>query len=90
MPERMKNPALSVPGVMPALTDLAKAAQSGIPTTPRDLINLRASQVNGCSVCVISHARDLKKAGETDDRIYAVGPGATCRTSRRPSAPRWP
>lgn len=73
MSERMQNPALSVPGAMPALLALGKAAQSGIPTPLCDLINLRASQINGCSVCVISHSRDLKKAGETDDRLYAVG-----------------
>ena len=73
MSERMKNPALSVPGAMPALLDLAKAAQQGLPTQLRDLINLRASQINGCSVCVMSHSRDLKQAGETDDRLYAVG-----------------
>ena len=58
---------------MPALQGLAKAAQHGLPTQLRDLINLRASQINGCSVCVISHSRDLEQAGETDDRISAVG-----------------
>ncbi len=72
MPERMKNPALSVPGAMPALLNLGQAAQSGIPPLLHDLINLRASQINGCSVCIISHSRDLKKHGETEDRIYAV------------------
>jgi len=72
MQERIQNPAISVPGAMPALLDLNKAAQKGLSPRMRDLINLRASQINGCSVCVVSHARDLKKAGETDDRLYAV------------------
>lgn len=72
MQERMKNPALSVPGAMQALIDLSKAAQQGIPAGLRDLINLRASQINGCSVCVAGHARDLKAAGESDERIFAV------------------
>jgi AhpD family alkylhydroperoxidase len=72
MSERMKNPALSVPGAMQALLDLSKAAQQGISTELRDLVNLRASQINGCSVCVYSHARDLKKAGESDERIFSV------------------
>ncbi|BDP42126.1 alkyl hydroperoxide reductase AhpD [Deinococcus aetherius] len=72
MQERMKNPALSVPGAMQALIDLSKAAQHGIPAGLRDLINLRASQINGCSVCVAGHARDLKAAGESDERIFAV------------------
>jgi AhpD family alkylhydroperoxidase len=34
---------------------------------------LRASQINGCGVCVDMHARELKKAGVTDERIFAVG-----------------
>ncbi|WP_216329298.1 carboxymuconolactone decarboxylase family protein [Deinococcus aestuarii] len=73
MSERMKNPALRVPGAMPALLDPGRAAQGGLPAQLRDLINLRASQINRCSACVISHCRDLKQAGETDDRLFAVG-----------------
>jgi AhpD family alkylhydroperoxidase len=33
---------------------------------------LRASQINGCSVCVDMHARILSKAGETNERLFAV------------------
>ncbi len=36
------------------------------------MVHLRASQINGCSVCVDMHARELKQAGESDDRIFAV------------------
>ena len=36
-------------------------------------MHLRASQINGCSMCVNMHARELaKKAGETDERLFAV------------------
>jgi len=35
-------------------------------------VNLRCSQINGCSVCVHMHARDLRKAGESDERIDTV------------------
>ncbi|MGH3196848.1 MAG: carboxymuconolactone decarboxylase family protein [Streptosporangiaceae bacterium] len=31
------------------------------------------SQINGCSVCVDMHARELKEAGEKDERIWGVG-----------------
>lgn len=72
MQERIKNPAVSVPDAMQALMGLSKASESGISAQLRNLINLRASQINGCSVCVYSHARDLKKAGESDERIFAV------------------
>ena len=83
MQERMNNPAVSVPGAMQALTGLSKAAEHSISPQLRNLINLRASQINGCSVCVYSHARDLKQAGASDGR------GATPRSSPTPSGPRW-
>ena len=35
-------------------------------------MRLRASQINGCSLCVEMHARDLKKAGEKDERLFTV------------------
>lgn len=41
-------------------------------TKHKDLIKIRASQINGCSYCIDSHARDARKAGETEQRIYAL------------------
>ena len=42
-----------------------------------ELVHLRASQINGCSVCVEMHARDLKKAGESRRAaLRALPPGA--------------
>jgi AhpD family alkylhydroperoxidase len=74
MQPRINNPALSVPGVMPALQKMGAAVRhAGIPATTLYLIELRASQINGCSVCVDMHSRELKAAGETDARIFAVG-----------------
>ncbi len=47
---------------MPALIALATSAKkAGVPKTTIDLVHLRASQINGCSVCVELHARDLKE-----------------------------
>jgi len=43
-----------------------------VPRTTINLVQLRASQINGCSVCVDMHARDMKRAGETDERLFAV------------------
>jgi AhpD family alkylhydroperoxidase len=74
MQPRINNPALSVPGVMPALQKLGAAVRhAGVPATTLYLIELRASQINGCSVCVDMHSRELKAAGEADERIFAVG-----------------
>jgi AhpD family alkylhydroperoxidase len=74
MQPRMKNPAMALPGAMEALMTLAKSTEKcGVPRTTLELMNTRASQINGCSVCVDMHARILKKLGEKDERIFAVG-----------------
>src|SRR5262249_24256601 len=46
--------------------------KGGVPQAPLELVHLRASQINGCSFCVDSGARSAKKAGETDERLFAV------------------
>jgi AhpD family alkylhydroperoxidase len=62
-----------LPNAMQALQAIGKSVhKSGLPAETIDLVNLRASQINGCSVCVEMHSRDLKKAGESDERIFAV------------------
>jgi AhpD family alkylhydroperoxidase len=58
---------------MQALQDLGKAiALGGIPPRTLELMNLRASQINGCGVCAVQHPRIARKLGETDDRLFAV------------------
>ncbi len=74
MQPRMKNPALIVPGAMEALQKLGTAAlKTGVPATTLYLVEMRASQINGCSVCLDMHSRELKAAGEPDERIFMVG-----------------
>lgn len=73
MQARMKNPAMIVPDAMQALHALNTAAEKGgVPSRTLGLVHLRASQINGCGVCVDMHPRFLKKAGETDERLFAV------------------
>jgi AhpD family alkylhydroperoxidase len=70
---RMINPAVMVPEAMRALHALWAATNKGaVPQRTHYLIHLRVSQINGCSVCVEMHSRDLKKAGESDERLFAV------------------
>jgi AhpD family alkylhydroperoxidase len=38
----------------------------------RELVRIRASQLNGCSYCVDYHSGDARSAGEHDRRIWAV------------------
>ncbi|HUO71490.1 MAG TPA: carboxymuconolactone decarboxylase family protein [Solirubrobacteraceae bacterium] len=73
MQARIKSPALSVPGALGALAQLGTAATSaGIPETTLYMVHLRASQINGCSVCVDIHSRELALVGERSERILTV------------------
>ncbi|MEH0844750.1 carboxymuconolactone decarboxylase family protein [Micromonospora sp. CPCC 205711] len=70
---RMQNPATLLPDAVQAINLLYKAAHSaGVPTTTLELVHLRASQINGCSACVDSGARGARKAGETEERLFAL------------------
>ena len=73
MQARIENPTLTVPGAMSALQQLGAAIKhADVPAATLYLIELRASQINGCSVCVDMHSRELQAAGEPDERIFAV------------------
>ena len=74
MEPRIKNPVMTVPGAMQALQNLGEAARrAGLPASTLYLIEVRASQINGCSVCLDMHTRELRAAGESDERILMVG-----------------
>ncbi len=73
MQSRMHNPAAILPDVTSGIQALIKATRSGgVPAATLELVHMRASQINGCSFCVDSGARSAKKAGETDERLFAV------------------
>jgi len=73
MQSRIKNPAMHLPDAMQAAMALSSAVEkSGLSATIRGLVHLRASQINGCSVCVDIGWRKLKGEGETDERLFAV------------------
>lgn len=70
---RMTHPVVLIPDAMKALHALGKAAENDdVPATTRFLVQLRASQINGCSACCEIHSRELKQAGESDQRIWTV------------------
>src|SRR4051794_11373208 len=73
MQARIKNPTAEIPGALEALLKLAASAQSaGVPKATLMLVQLRASQINGCSVCVDLHTRELVQAAESSERIHTV------------------
>jgi len=74
MEARMKHPVYVLPDALKALYALSQSAQaSGVPDSTHKLIQLRVSQINGCSVCVDMHARELKESGQSDERIWGIG-----------------
>jgi AhpD family alkylhydroperoxidase len=70
---RLENPAALLPDTGKAVSILYKSAHSaGLDPVVLELVHLRASQINGCGPCVDSGARNMRKAGESDDRLFAV------------------
>jgi AhpD family alkylhydroperoxidase len=69
---RMTNPAFAVDGAMDALNAVNKAISRARLPINRELLHLRASQINGCSVCVDMHAKGARKQGESEERLFAV------------------
>ncbi|HLT06104.1 MAG TPA: carboxymuconolactone decarboxylase family protein [Cyclobacteriaceae bacterium] len=45
---------------------------SRLSPTHKELIKIRASQINGCAFCINMHTSDARKAGETEQRIYLL------------------
>ena len=73
MEARMQNPAMVLPGVMPAIQALmAATADGGVPPSTLGLTHLRASQINNCHLCVDTGTCYARSAGETDERLKAV------------------
>ena len=70
---RMPNPAVIIPEAMKPIQALfGSISGGGVPQATLDLVHLRVSQVNGCSPCVDGGWRKARKAGESDERIFAV------------------
>ena len=74
MQARMTNPALLIPEAMQALWALKAAIikDQGVPESTFNLIEQRASQINGCGVCLDMHTKAARKAGETEERLSTV------------------
>ncbi|MCB0032742.1 MAG: carboxymuconolactone decarboxylase family protein [Anaerolineales bacterium] len=45
---------------------------SSIEFSLRELVKLRASQINGCAYCIDMHTKEARAAGETEQRLYGL------------------
>ncbi|WOC11274.1 carboxymuconolactone decarboxylase family protein [Gordonia sp. MP11Mi] len=74
MTARMTNPVMLLPGVYDALAAIHKAvADTGLPQDLCEMVNMRASQINGCSTCLDGHWRIARRLGVSDEKLFAVG-----------------
>jgi AhpD family alkylhydroperoxidase len=73
------NYGLVAPGVYEAMHGLDQyTASCGIDRRLLHLIQFRASQLNGCAYCLDMHSKDLRAAGETEQRLYSLDAWREC------------
>jgi AhpD family alkylhydroperoxidase len=73
MAARMTHPIYLVPEALDAMRAYSRAGEGlGVPAETLEMMRLRASQINGCSVCVQLHSSNLKKEGISDERLFSV------------------
>jgi AhpD family alkylhydroperoxidase len=67
------NYAEVAPNALKAMLELEKYVHaSGLELPLYELVKTRASQINGCAYCLDMHTKDARKAGETEQRLYAL------------------
>jgi AhpD family alkylhydroperoxidase len=72
MSNRTKMDVAEPNGYKALLALEAYIGRTSLTTKHKDLIKIRASQINGCAFCIDMHTKDARKAGETEQRIYAL------------------
>lgn len=61
------------PKAIKGMLELEKyVANSSLEHSLYELVKLRASQINSCAYCIDMHSKDARKAGETEQRLYAL------------------
>ena len=86
------DPRKAAPEAMKAMSDLhAYVHRSGIDHKLLELVKLRASQLNSCAWCMDMHTKELRAAGETEQRLYLLSAWQECPfyTARERAALAW-
>lgn len=67
------NAYAAAPAAMKVLRDVeAYIHQSGLDQKLIELVKMRASQINGCAFCLDAHSKELRRLGESEQRIYLL------------------
>lgn len=73
MENKRLNMYKAAPELYKAMMSLENALQqTSLTPIEKELIKIRASQINGCAFCLNMHTRDARKIGETEQRIYLL------------------
>src|SRR4051812_20509114 len=86
------NPFTASPAAMQPWIDLGKTIQDdGLEPLLKELVMMRASQINGCAFCIHYHTSDARKHRETAERLYLLSAGreSTLYSERERAALGW-
>jgi len=73
------NPFSVAPELLQQLIQFSqRVAQAGLEPTLVELVKIRASQINGCAICLHTHVREARQQGETEDRIFMLDAWREC------------
>ena len=69
-----EQPRIDIAGAAPDLYGdlVALGGDVRLDSGLRQLVNLRASILNGCAYCIDMHTKDARRAGEREQRLYAL------------------
>jgi len=81
----------AAPELMKKWTATSLAVASSLEPTLMHLVEIRASQINGCANCINMHTQEARSKGETEQRIYLLSAWreAPCYTDRERAALGW-
>ena len=85
------DPFAAAPAPMRNWLDFSLAVDKGLEKSLVHLVQVRASQINGCANCINMHAGDARASGEDEQRIYLLSAWqeAPCYTARERAALGW-
>jgi AhpD family alkylhydroperoxidase len=85
------DPFAAAPGLMKTWTGASVAIASSLEPALVRLVEIRASQINGCANCINMHTAEARANGETEQRIYLLSAWreAPCYTDRERAALGW-
>ena len=67
------NPYAVAPKLLDELIRYSRTVEAmGLEKSLLELVKIRASQINGCAICLHMHTAEARKRGETEERIFML------------------